>query len=255
MAKKKTWTKLTDEQIKERRDQVKQMEETTNELICSDVNELKRFLDFSSYFTKYSYNNQLLILSQLPTATKVMRLKAWNKFERNIKKGEHGLWIWSPTQKKREKYELDDNGNKILLPDGTYKKIEETYTGFTVNTVFDISQTEGSPLPDTEIFGEDPLFETEEDLYDALSAKYNIKKNTAANMLYQALNEQLTDNVVNRDMIISGAVFICASNFNMEIDVNLDALSDWTRGKTLKEIKAIMEPMRKIAGDLIQKVA
>ena len=68
-------------------------------------------------------------------------------------------------------------------------------------------------------------------------------------------NNAGTDNVVNRDMIISGAVFICASNFNMEIDVNLDALSNWTRGKTLKEIKTIMEPMRKIAGDLIQKVA
>ena len=106
----------------------------------------QEFLDFvaaMSRFHTYSFNNQLLILSQRPDAAKVAGFVTWKKMGRYVKKGEKGIMILVPIKGVRKKdEEVDDSDTK-------------EFTYFRTGHVFDISQTEGEPIPDIDLSVED----------------------------------------------------------------------------------------------------
>lgn len=103
--------------------------------------EYKNYLLTLRKFPKYSSLNALLIYMQNPKATYVAGYNKWLKdFKRCVKKGEKGIKIFAPLKYKQPK----DNNENIDKND------EEIVKGFKVVYVFDISQTEGKPIPKIE---------------------------------------------------------------------------------------------------------
>ena len=113
-----------------------------------------RYLSVMSRFHRYSVNNTMLIYMQKPDATLVAGYNKWkDQFERHVKKGEHGITTIAPTpyKKKIEEQKLDpDTKAPILDKDGKIvteeKEIEIPM--FRPVKVFDVSQTDGKPLPE-----------------------------------------------------------------------------------------------------------
>ena len=105
----------------------------------------KTYLRAVGRFHDYSVNNVLLIAMQKPDATLVAGYSTWKKhFRRNVKRGEKGIRIIAPVPVKVEKEEdrVDQFGN------ARREKVQATVPRFRAVTVFDVSQTEGEPVPD-----------------------------------------------------------------------------------------------------------
>lgn len=102
------------------------------------------YLKTMSKFYNYSASNTLLIYMQRPDASRVAGYGDWQKnFKRHVKRGEHGIKILAPCPYK-QKVEREQTG-----PDGRAVTVTEEVTraAFKPVTVFDVSQTEGEPLP------------------------------------------------------------------------------------------------------------
>ena len=113
-----------------------------------------RYLSVMSKFHRYSVNNTMLIYMQKPEATLVAGYNKWkNQFARHVKKGEHGITIIAPTpyKKKIEEMKRDpDTHAPILDADGkaVMEEKEIEIPMFRPVKVFDVSQTDGKPLPE-----------------------------------------------------------------------------------------------------------
>ena len=102
---------------------------------------LTAYLTAMGRFHNYSFGNILEIARQKPDATRVAGMYAWNQLGRKVIKGQKAIRILAPmigTRKKR-----DTEANK----DNTGEK-KPVLVGFRTAFVFDVSQTEGEPLPD-----------------------------------------------------------------------------------------------------------
>jgi antirestriction protein ArdC len=112
-----------------------------------------QYLATMSRFHRYSVNNTMLIYLQKPDATLVAGFNKWrDQFARNVKKGEKGIKIIAPTpfRKKIEEEKLDPD-TKLPMLDADGKVILEEkeikIPLYKPVTVFDVSQTDGKPLP------------------------------------------------------------------------------------------------------------
>ena len=112
-----------------------------NNIISSG--EFERFLKFSKNFHQYSFNNIVLIYSQMKEATQVAGFKKWQSMGRKLKKGVHGIQIIYPIKRK---YTKIIEGQDSLLDDNN-KEQEVEYMTYRYTYVYDISQTVGKPLP------------------------------------------------------------------------------------------------------------
>ena len=115
------------------------------------------YLRTMAKFHNYSFNNTLLIAMQRPDATLVAGFNAWkNKFNRYVKKGEKGIQIIAPAPIKEveEREKIDkDTGLAVLNENGEpeMERVEYVIPRFRVTTVFDVSQTDGEPIPSLEV--------------------------------------------------------------------------------------------------------
>ena len=113
----------------------------------------RNYLTTMSRFHKYSLNNVMLIHAQRPNATLVAGFSKWkNSFGRHVKKGKKGIQILAPTpyKIKVDKEKLDPDTKLPMLDDEGKPITEEkevTIPMFKVVSVFDVSQTDGKPLP------------------------------------------------------------------------------------------------------------
>ena len=104
--------------------------------------EYEKFLKFQNQFTKYSFNNTVLIFSQFPDATNVAGKAKWKRLGRELIDGAKRIQITAgmPAQGKTTVKRIIDG-----------KEIEETqtynYTAYKSVYVYDISQTIGEPIP------------------------------------------------------------------------------------------------------------
>ena len=111
------------------------------------------YLRTMSRFHKYSVNNTMLIYMQKPDATLVAGFNKWrDQFGRNVMKGEKGIKIIAPTpyKKKIEQEKRDPDTNLPMLDADGKVIIEEKEIKIPMYkpvTVFDVSQTDGKPLP------------------------------------------------------------------------------------------------------------
>jgi antirestriction protein ArdC len=127
---------------KDRADRI--VEDATRRLIAeleagrSDA--LREYLGAMGRFHHYSWTNTILIQSQRPTATRVAGYHTWRDLGRSVRRGEKGVVIYAPVVAR------NDRGRPALLP-GERPLKEREVVGFRAAYVFDVSQTEGKPLP------------------------------------------------------------------------------------------------------------
>ena len=140
------------EQIKKLTDQI---EAGIKALFQSgDLEKYQAYLHTMSHFHHYSVNNQMLIFSQCPHATLVAGYQKWqNQFSRHVLRGEKGISVLAPTpyKIKVEKEKLDpDTKLPLLDADGNTitEEKEVQIPMFRPVKVFDVSQTDGKPLPE-----------------------------------------------------------------------------------------------------------
>ena len=100
-------------------------------LTCSA--EWRRYLEIQGRFYRYSYADALLIARQFPDATQVAGFSAWRRMHRVVRRGERAIWILAPLRSRNPGAEGDE--------------VVERVRGFRAVAVFDLSQTEGEPLP------------------------------------------------------------------------------------------------------------
>ena len=137
------------------KDSVECMKEITDRLETGiqqlfDSDRYKAYLTTMAKFHNYSFNNTLLIAMQ--GGQLVAGFNKWkDTFHRTVKKGEKGIKILAPApyKVKQKMDKLDEQGKPILDKDGKPLTEEKTVQipAFKVVSVFDVSQTEGEPLP------------------------------------------------------------------------------------------------------------
>lgn len=108
------------------------LEQGVTDLFESD--RYKEYLRVMSRFHRYSFNNTLLIAMQCPGATRLAGFQSWKKFGRCVKKGEKGIKVIAPTPFKKT---VEEDGEEKVIVVPRYKVV----------STYDISQTEGKPLP------------------------------------------------------------------------------------------------------------
>ena len=159
--------KLTREQHRER---TAAKVAAAQEVLASEVASLvtgpdwRRFLDFLARLHDYSANNVMLIFAQharayaegrvpAPSPGYIAGFETWRALGRSVDRGQHGYSVLAPLRSTRRQA-LDTEGNVRALGRGDEPRVGETETrtpvlrGFTVATVFDVSQTSGKNLPD-----------------------------------------------------------------------------------------------------------
>lgn len=128
-----------------KRDELRKVARDALEKLIRDVEAgisetLKQYLKAMGRFHRYSMGNAILIGLQKPDAMHVAGFRAWQRLGRHIKKGEHGIAIMAPVVYRRRARQ--DTGDRDKAVD------DEVVSVFKTAYVFDISQTEGKPLPE-----------------------------------------------------------------------------------------------------------
>lgn len=123
---------MTDQEDSPQLKKLREMGADIERLRNSD--EWKAWLRTAAKFHKYSFMNTVLIWCQKPDATRVAGYRKWQELGRQVRKGEKRISILAPMSKKEMKG--DELRNMIY--------------GFRTVGVFDISQTDGDPLPEVE---------------------------------------------------------------------------------------------------------
>ncbi|MBN2098994.1 MAG: DUF192 domain-containing protein [Dehalococcoidia bacterium] len=113
----------------------------------------REFLLTMSKFHDYSIGNLMLIMLQKKDATRVAGFNTWKDLGRWVNKGEKGIAILAPcmppkgTQPATPKEPTTEEGETPEEPE--VEELRPVY--FKVVYVFDVSQTEGKPLPEFEV--------------------------------------------------------------------------------------------------------
>lgn len=113
------------------------LERLTCALNAGKSEELVRYLAAMGRFHRYSLHNVMLIAFQQPCASHVAGFHTWRKLGRFVKRNEKGIYILAPLVAK-----------KRALDEQAKKETGKVVVGFRACVVFDVSQTEGRPLPD-----------------------------------------------------------------------------------------------------------
>ena len=127
----------------------KKCREITAELVqavkkANNDEQILNYLEFCSRFHNYSLHNRFLIWAFKPDATFVAGFRTWARMGRRIKKGEKGIPIFAPIAVKvRKEPEQDEE-----VEDQAEHQEPEVVTRFKVVYVWDVSQTEGDPIPE-----------------------------------------------------------------------------------------------------------
>ena len=252
------------------------------------------FLRFSSKFRKYSFGNVLLIWTQRPNATRVAGMRSWNSLGRTVRKGEKGIMIFAPFLKKVKKAVKSDENSG---PDVTAESVEatesaqgmemQTLAGFKGVYVFDVSQTEGKPLPELEIgmpcmdigdaedlfkriLGASPVPVDYEEIVGDSNGYYlpKEKKIVLSNALtseqrcktllhelaHHLSLEEIGEARIDRnreELIAEGAAYIVSAHFGLNSSgYSVPYIASWARGE-MKEVLSAGAKMRKISDRLI----
>ena len=107
-----------------------------------------RMLRVAARFPRYSPSNVLLIAVQRSDATNVAGLRVWNSLGRRVRKGEKGIAILAPCLYKGQQDKEIPQAPALRADDAKAEIGQRMLRGFRVVHVFDVSQTDGEPLPE-----------------------------------------------------------------------------------------------------------
>ncbi len=247
--------------------------------------EYKKFLKFSSSFYHYSFNNWILIFSQMKNASRVAGFKAWEKMGRKIKKGSKGIMIMYPMKQtytkkiKGQESLIDKNNDKS----NTEEKIE--FLTYRATYVYDISQTTGKPLP---LENKYLNSSSKEELYEFLKSysKYPILEQNISNgaqgywdtinkeivlekklsiddrvsVLLHEMTHSLYDDFdykEHRDLseiFVESVAFIVADYFGLDTSMcSFNYITKWSKGD-IKPILELGSKIQKTSKDFIEKL-
>jgi antirestriction protein ArdC len=114
------------------------LQSSVAELVTGE--EWQRYLSVQARFHTYSFWNTLAILRARPDASRLAGFQQWRRLGRQVRKGERGIAILAPIVRTVDQAESDDTGGAA--------NGERRCFGFKVVYVFDVSQTDGDPLPE-----------------------------------------------------------------------------------------------------------
>ena len=250
---------------------------------CANSDEFRRLLDTMARFPRYSLNNNLLIMMQKPDATLCQSFTGWREMNRFVKKGEKGIRILAPAPDKKnvEKDVLDAAGRPVIDGDGNPVKesTEVKMMAFKPVSTFDISQTDGEPLPTVgvdelvgNIEGYPTLFEAIkavtpvpvefEDITTGAKGYYNKAENRIA------INDGMSEvqNVktllhegkpsrADKEVEAESVAYVVCQHFGINTsDYSFAYIAGWAEGKDMNQLKESLDTIRKAAGDMITAI-
>jgi hypothetical protein len=115
----------------------KAIEELSHALEAGHSEKLREYLGAMARFHRYSLHNIMLIASQRPDATHVAGFHTWKRLGRYVKQGAKGILILAPVVLRKE-----------TNPDNQERETERTALRFRAAYVFDMTDTDGNPLPE-----------------------------------------------------------------------------------------------------------
>lgn len=258
------------------REKVKELYENlksgVSELVTSG--KFHEYLKFQTRFHRYSFSNTMLIFLQMPEATRVAGIKTWNSMGRKVKKGEKGIKILAPLTRKVT--DEDTGEEKWIL------------NGFKTVTVFDVSQTEGKPLPELapDLQGDTQngrqLYEqlmlaadvpvkfgetgSAKGYYHPVKREIVLSDNYSGDELTAILLHEIVHSIVEKDppkdkadreraeIVAEGATYVVAQYFGMDTSSSsFGYVIGWAKGDIEKIIK-LGSDIQKAAGELIRRV-
>ena len=260
MARYKKSRKGNDE-IKEQKRLMQEAVEKEQDIIWHEEETLRKYLLFAASFHRYSYNNQLLIYAKFPNATMVQTYGGWIKKGRKVKPPENKnyielfapqpkqAWVTKEVVKEDGNIELDENGNKKT------KKECVNYMDYRVVYVYEVSQTEGERLPELSGEAEDPLYETREDLFHALSPLCGqLSESMPACDMLRCVSQEFL--IQQYDICVPHEVEACAFVLSAYLqlgsqDCNTSTVFDWAKSRDRKEIASSMDHVLKACKKII----
>jgi hypothetical protein len=263
-----------------------------------DSEKYAEYLRCMSRFHNYSSRNVMLIYAQHPGATHLAGFQAWRRnWGRQVKKGEHGIKILAPVPfnetKEFEKLDpvtkqpiLDENGQPVM------ETLMRMGAGFRPVTIFDVSQTEGDPLPELaealtgdveryELFMDalravSPLPIVFEDLPPDKDGVCRFGNNiairdgmsqtqTVSAVIHEIAHAKLHDRELNpenandtrreKEVTAESISYCVCQRYSIETGANsFGYVGEWLSGKEMKELNASLDVIRKTASELIESI-
>ncbi len=271
--------------MKRKTDKINKTKELFNKIVDSVTNiissgEYEQFLKFSKNFHNYSFNNIVLIFSQMKEATQVAGFKKWQSMGRKLKKGVHGIQIIYPIKRK---YTKIIEGQDSLLEENKKEEIE--YLTYRYTYVYDISQTVGKSLPLEEkslnsnnkkqffdflksfspyLIEEEDIFGNEKGYWLEKEQRIVIKKSLSIDDKVSVLLHELThafyddfDYKKNRNLsetFVESVAFIVADYFDLDTSLcSFNYITSWVDGD-IKILLELGEKIQKCANSFIKKL-
>ena len=277
------------------KDLTEQLEKSIQDFMESE--KYKTFLSSMAKFHNYSLNNQILIAVQKPDSTLCAGYTTWQKQNRYGQKGEKGIRIICPAPYKKEylKDVIDKTtGKPELLPDGKAKQeiVQKVIPFFKVGYVYDISQTEGQPLPEIADILEGDLGEGLKSLKEAmlqvspvpvcfqpidgetngfyspaageivvdstLSEKQSLKTlihETAHALLHNPEASSSQSTRETKEIEAESVAYVVCQYFGLDTsDYSFGYIAGWSSGKGTPELKASLENIRNTSNEIISNV-
>lgn len=269
---------------------LEQLQAGIEELYRSD--KYRQYLDTMSKFHSYSVNNCLLIAMQKPDASLVAGYTAWrDKFHRQVLKGEKGITIIAPTpyKKKQEVSVKGADGHPVLDKAGNpiTEEREYVYQGFKIAKVFDVSQTDGEPIPSLTAELKDPV-EGFDDYLDVIKEMSPVpvrfdniesgakgyyspikqviviqrgmpEEQTIKTLLHECAHARLghgsDDEYLDRmtkEVQAESVAYVCCKALGLDTsEYSFGYIAGWSSGRDQKELKASLQTIRDQANQLI----
>lgn len=281
-------SKMDKETKKEKIDRMmKTLDEGVRDVFESD--KYKSYLSAMAKFHSYSWRNVMLILNQKPSATYVAGYNKWQSdFNRQVNKGEKGIMILGGRTVKYEpksNKSKDTNNSEIESPaaNGSYVVFYPTY-------VFDVSQTDGDPLPlpVTELEGNVSNYEYLKDTLIKVSpcpvkfesfrenegagyyrlesnepAYIAIKENMSPTQTIKTLIHEIAHATlhadrkaipdrITREVQAESVAYIVSKHLGVDSsDYSFPYIATWSKEKDLKELKNSFDTIKIASGNLI----
>ena len=266
----------------------KDLEKHVEEMFNSDA--YRKWLRTLSLFPSYSLNNTLLIAMQRPDATRVCGYKNWQKLGRQVRQGEDAIRIYAPHKKHSYVPLKDENGDPVLDEDGKPKKKRVEWTVFGLASVFDITQTDGEPLPSLkvdeltgDVDGFSPFFDAltrvcpvpvtfehfEDDkkgCYKKAEGRIAIKSGMSNSQTIKTLLHEMTHEMLHSDEDVcfdedtreiqaeSVAYTVCQHYGIDTSDYSFGYITTWASDTGIDELKASLDIIRMVAAELRESI-
>lgn len=251
----------------------------------------KKYLEFVSTFHDYSLRNTILILAQKPNASLVAGFESWKKRSRYVKRGEKGIAIFAPSKVKQKKNVpvYDEEGSQKFYPDGSPVKEEKelTFIKFFVTNVFDVSQTDGEPLPQIcnelqgtvddyeKIFAAvknispfkiefEPIYTGSKGYCDYDHSRIAIKMGMSNEQIIKTLIHEFAHATLHnnseksreqKEIEAESIAFIVSNYLGVDTSTySFDYVANWSQGMEIEQLQTVLENIQSAANQIINSI-